>query len=537
MSRRRARRSDPGRGRVADSRTTTLIGLDDMRRTPPGRATLIASLTLPWALWAAISPLGGQTAPAITGRLVDGEEMLRSAGLRAVAEDGFSDSTPRVPLAETPFTLTLMEGPGRGASWQGKTDAEGRFSMTLGGLNALPSGKSLVASVAAGASGRTALYSLGMPAVAGAETEFRMYGITEDPASLFETEMEMIFTIATDPATSRKLVDVRVNLSISNVGGNLFVGRKASDQPVRRAVFRIPLPEGFRVTERSATDRATGEGLPSWTITPDGWAVIDSPVPPFPEARRGVRYRLRYQAPAFQEMTFPVPVDIPLTRAIARCVHLDMSLTAPAFTQKLTRTDPDPDNPGGPEVNWDYVGDQNIHAGHTLAIGLTIDSLVLRQFNRGALKVVGGLVIACLVALLVGLMLGRSGPRVEAVLSEATGEEIIERIAQLDAQFEKKRIPEADYRETRSRLLSLARYEVPELAQAASSGSPPGGGQSGPAALPERVRQIAARVQEIESEGSGDAQKIQERLLLLEDLARAVRESERQSSSAGEGTS
>ena len=190
-----------------------------------------------------------------------------------------------------------------------------------------------------------------------------------------------------------------------------------------------------------------------------------------------------------------------------------MEMLTPTLSGETTQKQPDPDD--GVTKNWQIHYDGNVKPG-MVSIGLSIDSMALGQMNEHTLKVVGGFVLVVLIAVFLGLVLARSGPKVETLLSEATGEEIIERIAQLDAQFEQGRVTKAEYESSRERLLSLARYEVPELA--ASDASPAAGGSS----LPAGVQDVLTRLQEIESEGGQDPRKIQERVLLLEELARSL---------------
>ena len=220
-------------------------------------------------------------------------------------------------------------------------------------------------------------------------------------------------------------------------------------------------------------------------------------------------------------MVFAFPVDIPLKGMLVFSIHKDMEVSSPQLSKSTKTERQDPDVPGGSPLTWNVnFGDAGFSAGETLGVILNIDSLILRQINRGALKTVGALVIGCLIAILAGLYLGRRGPRVEALLSQASGEELIERIARLDVQFEKKLVNEAEYRNTRERLLSLARYEVPELAGVTAGltaeAPPPALG------LPPEAARLIQRFREIDADSSGDPRQVQERLLLLEELAKIL---------------
>ena len=144
--------------------------------------------------------------------------------------------------------------------------------------------------------------------------------------------------------------------------------------------------------------------------------------------------------------------------------------------------------------------------------------------NRGSLLVVLAFALGALGAILVGLFLGRKGPSLEKVLEEATGEELIARIAQLDQLHQENQIPEDDYRQTRAKLVSMARYLVPELAEGSPAGRAAGApaGPEAPGALPGAARELLDRLKSMESEGPLDAHRIHERALLLEELARVL---------------
>lgn len=468
-------------------------------------------------------PLAAQ--PVLKGRLVNGTQMLKTGGMSALGDAGFNPEAERIPLAETVFDLRIVDGVHAGKLWRGQTDAEGRFEIQLAGLDQLPTEPALVASVA-----RTVpLHSMRVAVNSGAENEFRLYEVSEDSKFLPRSGLETLY-ILRENAAGEKDIEVHVNLLVSNFAGTMYVGKSFATPSGKnyRAVMRIPLPAGATVSKNEAFQVHDRQSTPAWTITPDGWAILDSPLAPLTEAPSGAYYSLVYRVPASQEQAFAYPVDLPLEEATAWAIHQDMDLQSPQLTSKFTQKRADPSDPGGEQLTWTLLGTKNAPESSTLGVAVIIDSMVLREINSSALKVVLGLVLGCLFALLLGLVFGSRAPQVEKLLAEATGEEIIQRIAQLDLQHERGKVSEKEYLDTRQRLLALARLEVAEVAEVAEPGATPA--PAAPATveaephLPDRVVELVSRIRELEGEGSNDPTRLQERLLLLEDLARAVEE-------------
>ena len=459
-------------------------------------------------------------AQTFKGRLLNGSEMYREA-LKASQASGFKDLDEKlktlapVPLGDVKFSLYLLLGKQHTPLGTGETNAEGAFDLNLTAPGGIPAGGQVVAEVKR--MGRS-WFSLPVSPDGSGSTDIKLYKASayndSDKAKVLTSAVEVVLTLADDTVSGGKLLRCRFMMNASTISGDLFVGRRFSAKAgTRRALYRVPIPADAKDLKASATMLHDNRQVDGWTFTDDGWAIVDNPLPPFVEAPEGVLYRLEYSVPARQNSAIVFPIDFQQRAIQIRGIHGDMEMLTPTLSGETTQKQPDPDD--GVTKNWQIHYDGNVKPG-MVSIGLSIDSMALGQMNEHTLKVVGGFVLVALIAVFLGLVLARSGPKVETLLSEATGEEIIERIAQLDAQFEQGRVTKAEYESSRERLLSLARYEVPELA--ASDASPAAGGSS----LPAGVQDVLTRLQEIESEGGQDPRKIQERVLLLEELARSL---------------
>jgi hypothetical protein len=475
-------------------------------------------------LAAALSVGGTLAAIEVRGRLVDGTAMLRAAGASAGAIDqrGFTAAAQRVPIAGAAFKLHLSqagEGTRAGKSWPATTDGDGLFRIDI---PEVASGDRLVAELRDGAGGRPAHYSMPVAVSSGSEVEFRLYGASGDTAFLSRSRLGILCSLDRR-ADGQELLRVQVSLQVQNASGDLYVGGHLETvrPSSQRACFRIPLPgrprDGFFEVINNTVQP---QGISPWTITPDGWAILDAPIPPYPEAPQGSRFDLEFLARPAQEMVLSFPIDFPLESMFALGRHQDMDLTsstprgadAPALEKAGVQKLADPRS--GEPVDWVILQGENIPQGTVVPVAVLIDNVKLQQWASRSVKTVTGFIVGAVIALLAGLVLGRRGPRVETVLSEASGEEMIERIAQLDAQFKRGLVAKADYEAARERLLELARYEVPELGAAAAGAGSGGGGMA-----PE-LRDLLRRIQDLEK--STEPAKIQERLVLLEDLARKL---------------
>ncbi len=517
--------------------------MSDRGSLSAGRRAPIASLVT--AVATAAAALAGVTlssalgAVELRGRLVDGTAMLRQPDTfsRGIDDSGFTPSATRVPMGAVDFRLTLVDDGRSQRSWRGRTDDDGRFAIELTGLDPALIPAEFVASVEQTSGPWASHHSLATEMAAGGETELRLYNASEDASFLRSGQFGVFCSLtAAGDGSTQQLLLVQVVFVISNVSGDLYVGRPLNpDAPAStRACIRIPLPgvpgKGLDVVANEAS-----RGGQPFTITPDGWAILDSPLPPYPEAPGGARYTLEYTTRAHQEMVLPFPIDVPIDRMAVFGVSKDIALTSvpprpdrPGLQSAGTERFPDPKT--REPVEWDILQGQDLRPGGAVPVALTIDSQRLGEVNQRSLRVVGGFVVGAIIAMLAGLLLGRRGPRVEALLSEASGEEIIERIAQLDAQFKKGLVSQAQYDSTRERLLWLARHEVPELAEARGSGSDSSSTDSH-GALSQEAIDIVERIEELGDASRGDPKKIQVRVLLLEELARVI---SRQTGRAGE---
>jgi hypothetical protein len=346
--------------------------------------------------------------------------------------------------------------------------------------------------------------------------------------------MRLQHTLVENQEAKRYELDVEIYLLMLNAGSDLYVGQPASGQPVsgqpagagegpgemRREIFRVPVPAEARIL----INKSSSGGR--WTeLQPEGkwrWMVLDSPIPPSREEERGVSFwQIKYRVPARQKADFVYPISLPLAQFLAIVQGENLKLVS---SEALF-----------PDARPNGVLGRNVKAGTLIPIEILTDNAPLGQPNYDSLLLLGVFILGAGMAIAGGLLLGMRGPSMEAVLEDASGDEIIARIAQLDARRERGEIDEAAYRSTREKLLGMARYVVSELKSpepAQMTGPPPrdAGGEAGPA-LPEAARALLERLRALEGEGPPDAQRIHERALLLEELARVL------SRPAGEGGS
>jgi hypothetical protein len=497
------------------------------------RAASLAALLLATVLVlpAAALPAEGPAPSLFRGRLVDGASLIR--GVRPSDVDGpraggdFLSKLERSPLSNRKFRLHITDGPGRGRNWPGTTDAEGRFTLPLD-VQGLPEAPCLVAEV----EGSPALYSTAVRPSA-EEVEFRAYPTTESPNGLRGSMLHVYHALLPNPVSSRLDLEVRVELEIFNAG-EMYVGRPIAPRfwkwssPPSREVLRVPVPAEASVVANRGPRGARWSEFPgdgSWK-----WMVIDTPVPPFTEAAGGGSIRdvweVTYRMPASQEAVCVYPLGLKPSAFAAWAREDDMTLESAGLLHKSQQMNSL--RPGEPPQQCTvlFSQDEEIVPGSDVTIGIHVDSAKLGEVNRGSLGVVMAFILGAVAAILAGLFLGRKGPSLEVVLEEATGEELIARIAQLDQRYAEKEVSEDEYRETRAKLLSMARYLVPELAgtEGPASGRSAGAVPGAEAAdgLSPAARELLARLKSFESEGPLDAHRIHERALLLEELARVL---------------
>jgi len=464
------------------------------------------------------APAAPETPPGlIRGRLLDGAAMARSFNPQAAGHAALGDplaGLARVPLAAKKFRLHLIDGPGRGKTWEGTSDGEGRFEISLGGLTP-PPGRCLVASVDA----EKPLFSPAMAPAKG-ETEFRVYTTSEDDR-LVRGELNVYHSFQKDPSSGRKELEILIQLVIQNSGTSMYVGHRSPDGGVggmAREVFRVPVPSAARL------DMNHGSAGLGWTEFPRQgawrWMVVDSPVPPQIEEPRSFSiWELRFRMEPRQESLILYPVGLNLEQFAAWTAGEEISIDSPQLMGKGHERQADPSRPGQGPQEWNVAFSRGVAPGESVALEVRIDNAALGEVNRGSLLLLGGFILAGAGAIAVGLLLGRKGTSMDGVLEEAAGDEIIARIAALDARHERREIPEAEYRKLREKLLDMARYSVSELGGPSAEG--PAAGAGGMAIAPQ-VRQLVERLRDLEGEGPADARKIQERLLILEEIAKVL---------------
>ena len=112
------------------------------------------------------------------------------------------------------------------------------------------------------------------------------------------------------------------------------------------------------------------------------------------------------------------------------------------------------------------------------------------------------------------------------LFGDLSGEEVLDRIVDLDRRFEARKIREADYRRYREALVELAAEEIvgAEPASGEERVSPESDRTTAltAAVLPKEARAILRRLDELEEKSASDPQVITERAHLLEALAKTL---------------
>ncbi len=482
--------------------------------------TLTASALL------AVCLVPGLPAGAIlAGKVFDGEGSSKAVHDAMRQGQQFSPSL-KTPLGGKDLTIALLgasggsSGGANGASggsqsWKVTTDASGSFSLDTG-LEKWPEKATLVAF--ADLDGRR-LYSPFLRAAAESQ-DVHLYPSTESPVRI-TADMKVAYDILS--SGEAKSLRVRVGLRLVNQGGALYVGQKV-DSPWRE-VWRIPFPAGAVITANTGPHPGVG----GWKLASDGRSlVLDVPIAgicDFELARQA--WEVQYVVPARQALvqSYPVTLSIDPQAFTVWCSHEDMTLTSPQLKNKDSRILPDPFT--GEERHQEVLySNEPLKAGSSVVAILGADNVAIGQMvSLGALKWVGGFVIVVVLSILCGLVLGPKGPAPEALLEGLSGDEVLDRIAQLDQRFARGEVRDRDYQRLREPLVELAAEEA-AVSNAASTPSAPDG--RGSAHLPQGVRRILQRIDEIEKSGGMDPALIAERAHLLEALAKALpREAER----------
>jgi hypothetical protein len=476
--------------------------------------------------------LGARPAPAavvLQARAFDGE-----ATARAILENFQRESRPqieglRVPWTK-PLTVSLIEtGERRGATEGGSagrswtvTPAEGGAFTLDTGLDALAGTAYFVAS-APGPGGRTLYSPFFRP---GADLVVNLYPITEDSARVSGT-LHVAYDLITEQGSGKDDKDrkaegirIRAGLNLRNDGADMYVGRRAGSS--WREVWRLPFPRDAKLVLNKGPD---GE-MPGWTVSGDGrWLILDSPVPGLSELNTaGFTWQAEFVVPPRQNLFQEYPVSLPLepNRFVLWWEAEVIEVAGPDFAPPAPRTYPDPFTSDDRRKYEATGGKGPFPAGRTAGVVVTVDNVPLNQVSRQAVKWVGGFILAVVLSILLGLACGRKRPAPDVLFAGLSGEEVLDRIADLDRRFDRREIREDDYRRHREVLVELAAEEL-------------GTGEEGVAARPKagdttvlgrglapHVQDILRRIDEIERNGAVDPARIAERAHLLEALAKAL---------------
>jgi hypothetical protein len=468
-----------------------------------------------WAWAWALASVEGSAAAGVVFR---GRAMDAAA---SVAKFSHDREDFHVPFAGKEVTVDLV--PPTGApeavrSWKAMTDADGNFTVDTG-LEAVGEGARFVVRAEAGG-GR--LFS---PFYGESEAPQRvsLYAITEDPQSL-KARLEVNYSVERAGAASGEAprLHVQVILHVINSGERMYVGR-----PGRggwREVWRLPLPEGAKIVRQSSPDPAS----PGWRASDDGrWLLLDTPIAGILDLeRQGVSmareekqegWEVVYTIPGSQTLVQAYPLAFPLEKGgfVAWCLHGDQSLESSQLAGRQSEARDDPVS--GRHREFDVAFSTRPLPDETVVLALTTDNLPLDQVSRSALFWVGGFVLVLVLAMLLGLAFGRRGPAPETLLASLSGEEVLDRIADLDRRFEAKRISEPDYRRYREALVELAAEELDGGGTKAAAAAP-----GGRLDLPGTARRIVERIEAIDASGNAEPAAIAERTQLLDALFREL---------------
>jgi len=424
----------------------------------------------------------------------------------------------KIPLQQKDLTIVLLESgsksllpPGIKGTWNVTTDAKGAFEVAIDPTD-LPQGPEPPLFVARSGTGDRSLYSAYLLAT-DAPQDVHLYPLTESDSTI-RAEQRIVYDI--HEADDVRSLRVRVRLSLRNIGGAMYVGKKA--QSSHREVWRIPLPADAKIL----LNTSPYPGLPGWILSADArWLIVDTPIPGFPDLERqwDKHWEVEYLLPPRQRLVqvYPLPVRFEKEMFTVWCIHEDMSISSPALpsVDPSANRDPLTGASGAFDVAFSKEG---INAGGGIPLNLTIDNAAIGQaISLRALWWVGGFVLVVLIALTLGLALGPKGPPPQALFESLGGEEVLDLIADLDGRFARGEIRERDYNRYREPLVELAAEEGADF----QPGGAVGAGKA--PALSSGVKKILARIAEIEEQGLDDPARIAERAHLLEALARELR--------------
>jgi len=506
-------------------------------RRPPtfARVALSCLAACGGAAWTA--PLDAQPGGVeIRGRCLDGPASSSAINARALSDPSASW---QVPLARRRVDVRALGGVDR--SWEVETDDDGRFRLDTG-LARIPDGTPFVASTEG--DGASRLWSPSFDPRAPALAVF-LYPLAADPGSV-QTVTTLVHSVERDE--DARYLRVQCRVEFWNWGRELYVGDERSGA---REISRLPLPPGAEIT----VNRGWAPGSRG-RLSEDGKFLIwDDPIPGLADlvvGRQSDRARTTWDVEYRVAPSAVFSLEYPLALAPAErrpgielggfrvyTVRDDMTIEGEERSGKiaagakgmriesihLERAFPVESNPidGKPQKLDLYVPrdgkatEGRIDRGGLVLVPIEIADSARGVVSRDALFWHGGTVLVAVLAILAGLVLSRKGPPPEAVLDGLSSEEVLDRIAELDARFERGEIRDADYRRYRESLVAIAAEELAG-AGGASSGDTPAR-----PALADATRELLRQLGEIESRGATSSADIQQRAHLLEALYKALR--------------
>jgi hypothetical protein len=445
-------------------------------------------------------------AAGVAGVILDAESSTQQ--FRASRGAPMQGNDWQVPIPDASFVLHAFPS---GRNWPLVSDANGKFEAPEAPLGGGTSGERYAVTLIRG---NEKLYSASFSG--SANSEVFLYRSSEDPSES-QIEVRCVFDLLESATGSFLRVDIVVDFV--QFGSGMFVGQRSSSG--HREVFRVPVPEGANVTSNEGPLAEL-----RWKASDDGrWYIIDEPVPGFPDMASGIknnrpwRWTLSYLVPALQlsATTIHIPVRCTFlalyTKKDAIRLVSTAQLRSPVTIEKNPLT--------GEDAKFDAFGmaAQEISPGTRLVIALEVDNGRLGEVSYRALRWYGAFLVVTLVAILLGLVLGRRrrDPVAPAGLSH---DELLDRIVELDQRFQSGKIADAEYRPLRESLVELvavgldesARPAAPAIANALGNRS---SAPSAPSVDPRRA-ELLRRIRELD--GSTEPARITERAHLLEAL-------------------
>ena len=481
-----------------------------------------ALLAVP-ALFVVIATVCGtsavQAGVTFAGKIYDAEASfpaLRAALQRDQhsIEAAFADELKTPYVGKLQVDLLSTSGTTRGerlGSWATTTAADGAFSVDTG-RDSIPSGAAFVASADIGGA---KVFSPFMPLSSAASV--MLYRTTESTDGL---RPDIKVTYDYTESTPKKLrIQVRATFLMRDY--EMYVG--ASQLGASREIGRVRIPAGAQIVENIGPD----ESSPGWVMTGDGRAlVLDAPVAGLYDNFRanGLTWTVTYDVPAVQRLTQSFRWAFPIKEPQGLqfwCVHKDMAIAS----QRLAPAPPmqNPDAPVHKKRAFErFYPPSPIEAGAPLVLHLTVDNAPIGQMRRESLRWVGGFLVAFLVSITAGVLLGgrrRAAP--EALYGDLSGEELLDLIAELDRKHEAGGIRKADYEPQRELLVRLVAEEYAAEDSAASTESTPTA-QVAAAVLPPGVDELLSKLDELESSDAAGDEVDAERVRLLDELAKLL---------------